>query len=270
MSQGDAVHVATVAGMPIPISWVEERLTELRRGRLGRQVPPEGGESERLRRWVVQELVGRMVQLHEARTAGLVVGRGSEALTPGAVAACPVLPPEVAERLFDRVTANVTVPEDVVREYYERNHDLYQRPETRRIRYAIAASATESRTLLDRPSSSATRDPSSDRRGEILALERGQLAGPAEEALFEAVVGEAVGPFVFADGWIAARLEEICAPSAASFDDVRVAIAAELATAARTRVYEEWMSARRAALAVIEPAYEHPGHPIHGLPSHRH
>ena len=68
-----------MAGTPIPIAWVEERLTELRRGRLGRQLPPEGGETERLRRWVVQELVGRMVELHEARTAGLVVGPGSEA-----------------------------------------------------------------------------------------------------------------------------------------------------------------------------------------------
>ena len=162
------VHVATVAGTPIPIAWVEERLTELRRGRLGRQLPPEGGESERLRRWVVQELVGRMVELHEARTAGLVVGPESEGLTPDAVTACPVLPPDVAQRLFDRVTANVTVPEDVVREYYEGNRDLYQRPETRRIRYAIAASATGSRTLLDRPASSAAQGPSSGvRRGEV-------------------------------------------------------------------------------------------------------
>ena len=94
-----------------------------------------------------------MVELHEARTAGLVVGPGSEALTSDAVTACPVLPPDVAQRLFDRVTANVTVPEDIVREYYEGNRDLYQRPETRRIRYAIAASATESRTLVDRPAS---------------------------------------------------------------------------------------------------------------------
>ena len=169
------------------------------------------------------------------------------------------------------MTANVTVAEDVVREYYEGNRDLYQRPETRRIRYAIAASATESRTLLDRPASSAAQGPASGgQQGEIPALERGQLAGPVEEALFGAVVGEVVGPFRFADGWISARLDEIGTPSVAPFDDVRVAIAAELATAAKTRVYEEWMAARRAALAVIEPAYEHPGHPIHGLPSHRH
>ena len=260
-----------MAGTPIPIAWVEERLTELRRGRLGRQLPPEGGESERLRRWVVQELVGRMVELHEARTAGLVVGPESEALTPDAVAACPVLPPDVAQRLFDRVTANVTVPEDVVREYYEGNRDLYQRPETRRIRYAIAASATESRTLLIGP-------PPRRRRAlrRVAGGVRSWRSNAAssrvrsEEALFGAVVGEVVGPFRFADGWISARLDEIGTPSVASFDDVRVAIAAELATAAKTRVYEEWMSARRAALAVIEPAYEHPGHPIHGLPSHRH
>jgi [acyl-carrier-protein] S-malonyltransferase len=264
-------HVATVAGTPIPIAWVEERLTELRLGRLGRQIPPEGGESERLRRWVVQELVGRMIELHEAHAAGLVVAVGSEALTPKAVAACPPLPADVPQRLFERVTANVTVPEDVVRDYYERNRDLYQRPETRRIRYAIAATGTASRGLLDRCAPSEAHAHSSGvGLGEVTALERGQLAGPLEEALFGAEVGEVVGPFRFADGWISARLEEIGAPSVASFDDVGVTIAAELATAAKRRVYEEWMAARRAALAVIEPAYEHPGHPIHGLPSHRH
>jgi [acyl-carrier-protein] S-malonyltransferase len=54
------------------------------------------------------------------------------------------------------------------------------------------------------------------------------------------------------------------------FADVRAAIEADLLAAARSRIFDEWLERRRAALAVIEPGFEHPGHPIHGVPSHRH
>ena len=52
--------------------------------------------------------------------------------------------------------------------------------------------------------------------------------------------------------------------------DARPAIEAELLAAERTRVFAAWLEERRAALAVIEPEFEHPPHPIHGFPSHRH
>jgi [acyl-carrier-protein] S-malonyltransferase len=244
-----AGYVATVAGMPVPLAWVEERLAELRRGRLGRQLPPVGPDVERVRRWVVQEVVDRVVERHEALEAGL--------LSDSTRAARPWLPDAVVERLFDRVTAGVTVAEQDVRAYYERNTDLFERPEARRIRHAIAASGPEARAALDG-------------RFELLDIHRGELSGPLEEAVFDAAVGDVVGPFPFAGGWMAARVEAITPASTAPFEEVRSTIEAELLRAAKARAYEDWISARRAALAVIEPAYEHPGHPIHGLPTHRH
>jgi [acyl-carrier-protein] S-malonyltransferase len=54
------------------------------------------------------------------------------------------------------------------------------------------------------------------------------------------------------------------------FDEVRGAIEDDLLVAARARAFDEWLDRRRAALAVIKPGFEHPGHPIHGVPSHRH
>jgi [acyl-carrier-protein] S-malonyltransferase len=54
------------------------------------------------------------------------------------------------------------------------------------------------------------------------------------------------------------------------FDEVRGAIEGDLLVAARARAFDEWLERRRAALVVIEPGFEHPGHPIHGVPSHRH
>jgi [acyl-carrier-protein] S-malonyltransferase len=58
--------------------------------------------------------------------------------------------------------------------------------------------------------------------------------------------------------------------SVVPFGDVRAAIEADLLVAARARVFDEWLERRRRALVVIEPGFEHPGHPVHGVPSHRH
>ena len=54
------------------------------------------------------------------------------------------------------------------------------------------------------------------------------------------------------------------------FEKARSAIEDDLLFAARARAFDEWLDRRRAALAVFEPGFEHPGHPIHGVPSHRH
>ena len=50
----------------------------------------------------------------------------------------------------------------------------------------------------------------------------------------------------------------------------RPVIEAELLAAARIRMFEAWLEGRRTALAVIEPGFEHPAHPVHGVPTHRH
>jgi [acyl-carrier-protein] S-malonyltransferase len=122
------------------------------------------------------------VVAHEARAAGILD------------VALPVrLSPTVVVRLVARVTAEVTLPEADARAYYDRNQDLYARPD----------------------------------------------AGGAP-------------PFV------------------APFEEVRAAIEADLLVAARARVFDEWLEERRRALVVIEPGFEHPGHPVHGVPSHRH
>jgi hypothetical protein len=58
--------------------------------------------------------------------------------------------------------------------------------------------------------------------------------------------------------------------STTPFDEARPEIEADLVGAARARAFDDWIASRVAALASIEPAYEHPGHPVHGLPNHRH
>jgi hypothetical protein len=54
------------------------------------------------------------------------------------------------------------------------------------------------------------------------------------------------------------------------FDNVRAGIEAELLAVERVQAFERWLETRRAELAVLEPEFEHPGHPVHGATTHRH
>jgi [acyl-carrier-protein] S-malonyltransferase len=239
------VIVATVAGRPIPLSVLEAKVAEVRRGPRGRHLPPEpaGLESTPVGRWLVQELVTEAVLEHEVRAAGLR-GRSPRALVT----------------LVERVTAHVAVPDADVRAYYDRNGDLYTRPEVRHVRHAVVAEVEAAEAMVR----------SGAIEGNELDVRRGELAGPLEDALFAARVGDVIGPVRTEHGWHVARIEAVEPASIDPLDDVRPAIQADLLAAARARAFGEWLEARRKAIAVVEPAYAHPGDPVHGLPSHRH
>jgi [acyl-carrier-protein] S-malonyltransferase len=104
-----SVHVATVAGEPIPARRLEERIAELRRGPRGRHIPPAGGPGyEDVCRWVVRELVTEAVLSHEVRARGFTE----------------------LSRLVRAVTLDVAVADEEVRSYYDRNPDLYLTADT--------------------------------------------------------------------------------------------------------------------------------------------
>jgi [acyl-carrier-protein] S-malonyltransferase len=217
-------------------------VAELRRGPRGRHLPPDGGPgSTGLHRWIVQELVTEEILDHESRAGGFT---------------------DVAD-LVDHVTADVTVAERDTRRYYERNPDLYRRPESRAVRHAVLPDqATAGRVAAGL----ATRDD----LGEDLEIRRGELVGPLEDAIFGAQVGVIAGPIRSEHGWHVARVEAVTPSSCIPYAEARRAIEADLLVAARGRAFDEWLEGRREALVTIEPGFEHPAHPMHGFPSHRH
>jgi [acyl-carrier-protein] S-malonyltransferase len=99
-------HVATVAGQPIPVGLLEERIATMRLGPRGRHLPPSGAPGDHeFRRWIVRELITEAIVSHELRSRGLS---------------------EVGELVL-AVTRDVVVAEDDIRSYYDRNPDLYRR-----------------------------------------------------------------------------------------------------------------------------------------------
>jgi [acyl-carrier-protein] S-malonyltransferase len=253
-------RIAMVAGRPIPRERLEERVAEFRRGPRGRHVPPDGGdESIQLRRWLVQELVTGEVLAHEARAAGLVGETVPAINAAGGCASAAPLPEAVIARLFEIVTADVSVPESELRAYYDRNIDLVSTGEVRHIRHRLTPTADEARAALDSLDS-----------GDLWNLRRGEFTGPFEDAVFTASPGEVVGPIASELGWHIARIERIESSRVTPFEEAREAIEQELLAAARARAFGEWLEGRRQALGVIEPEWEHPAHPVHGMVRHRH
>jgi hypothetical protein len=261
-------RIATVGGRPIPVERLEARIAELRRGPRSRHMPPGdarvGGGSWR---WVALELVNEEVLAHEARAAGIV--SDSTRLAEGDV-----------ERLAAQVTAEVRVAVGDARAYYLRNAGRYRRPEARRVRHVLLADEAAARSVAARAAggedlaalaAALSRDAGSrSRGGDLGSIHRGELSGPLEDALFAADVGAVVGPVRTEHGWHIACVERVEPASTIPFDEVRAAIEAELLEAARLRAFEDWLAWRRATLAVIEPEFEHPGHPSHSVSSHRH
>jgi hypothetical protein len=272
----DLPIVAVVGGRPISLASLDRRTADVRRGPRGRHLPPDGGQvSIGVRRWIVQELVTEAVIAHEAEAAGIIApSRGRDAGAAGRLTASAV------GRLVETVTSDVTVSRREVRSYYVRNSDRFRRRAARRVRHILcpdAASAQDAiRRLADGADMAALAETVSidvgtrTRGGELGDVHLGEMSGPFEDAVFAAPVGTVVGPIQTEHGWHVARVDAVSETSCVPYAEARPAIETDLLAAERSRVFGAWLEDRRTALAVIEPGFEHPADPVHGLPSHRH
>jgi hypothetical protein len=246
--------IATVAGSPMWRADLERRADELRRGPRGKHIPPDGGSSPEIRRWIVRELVTEAVLAHEAEAAGLLGPddhrHGLSAVTMGA--------------LVDRVTTGASVDAAEMRSFYDRNPDRYRRREARRIHHAVLPDEASARGVASALAKGEVADVP------IFELHRGELVGPFEDAVFAATRGDVVGPIASEHGWHVARLDDVVPAGVVPFEQARPGIEADLLAVERVQAFERWLETRRAALAVMDPDFEHPGHAVHGATTHRH
>ena len=256
--------IATVAGRPIRRADLQRRAEEIRCGPRGKHVPPSGGSSPEIERWIVRELVTDAVLAQEAWAAGLLAADADADLGTSDGR----LSPTVMAALVDRVSTGVTVDERAIRSFYDRNQDRYRRPEARRIRLVVRPDAEAAREAARRLSSEA--GTVSEAGDQAFELHRGELVGPIEDAVFAAAAGDVVGPIETAHGWSVAVIETARPAGVEPFESARSGIEADLLAAERVQAFEHWLEARRAALTVLEPEFEHPGHPLHGATTHRH
>jgi parvulin-like peptidyl-prolyl isomerase len=167
-----------------------------------------------------------------------------------------------------------------MRAYYAANRHRYRVREARRVRHVLVADRATAQRLRDAASdgsalaalaAGASLDQGSRRRGGDLGwIERGQLAGTLEEAIFAAEPHGVIGPVPSAFGWHVIVVGPVRAARDRTLEECRPEIRAELTEYRRRRAWQDWLD-RRVAEAIKVPAgTEHPL--FRGLPgtSHRH
>jgi [acyl-carrier-protein] S-malonyltransferase len=129
---------ARVAGRPVPVAVIDERLAALRRGPYAARLPhPDTAEGRNLRRWLAQAVTTEAVVDHEAARLGVVADerdRGPRTVTPaealraGGMTAAILATSPLARALRRHVTPGGPAPEAVTADYYRRNRDRYPQP----------------------------------------------------------------------------------------------------------------------------------------------
>ena len=285
-AEGDAAVIGWVNGVPVPSTALGPYITRLAAGpagiRLGVALGPDAHagpdgagpdgaglddlRAAALRTWGAKALLVDSLLWAEAARLGV-----EEPMSPSDWLARL----EAAGELSDP-----TPTEAEMRAYYGTNRHRFHVNEARRVRHVLAAdrepaqlvreAAVDAGTLARLAASDSLDQGSRHRGGDLGWVERGQLAGPLEEAIFGAEPDRVVGPVPSPFGWHVIVVEAVRAARDRSFRECRTEIRDELTEYRRRRSWLDWLD-RRVAEGISVPAgAEHPL--FRGLPgsSHRH
>jgi [acyl-carrier-protein] S-malonyltransferase len=248
---------AWVAGIPLNVSDVDDREQAIRSGPASTAMPAaDSSEGRQLRRWLVQLMAAERIIATEAAARHLTGTDGPPLaeladrpglLELGSVAATLLSQSPLARAVFAAVTGNVPVRADLIDQYYASNLTRFSIPERRTVRHTIDGTDYPLRTL-----------------------QRGELTGEVERAVFAAAPGEVVGPIEDPLGRHVLRVEAIEPARTRPIDEVRDQIERTLLAGARRRAFVTWLDNRNAELVRLAPGYEHPGDPGQPDNTHRH
>jgi foldase protein PrsA len=170
----------------------------------------------------------------------------------------------LAQKLFDAVTKDVTVPEAEILEYYRQNRASYGAPESRDVRHILisekkeggaevdfAKSKTEADRLLAELRAGGdfaalaranSDDPGSKAEGGKLTISRGQTVPEFDKTSFDLDVGKISEPVKTTYGYhIIEALTPVRKATSQPLDEVRPSIKATLLQEKRTDVMTEWL-----------------------------
>jgi parvulin-like peptidyl-prolyl isomerase len=146
---------------------------------------------------------------------------------------------------------------------YQANIHRYQVAEARRVRHVLLADPAEATrlagelrepwALVELARANSLDAGTRSRGGDLGWVERGQLSGALEEAIFEAGTGQICGPVESGFGWHLLVVEAVRASRTRPFVECRDQIANELINDRRRMAWREWWD-RRVAEAITVPA----------------
>lgn len=270
---------AWVDGEPVPAAEVLAEEARLRSGPSAALLPAEGTAGGRqLRRWVAQRVVlGRLLERHPAAR-----GLAPRAETPkpdpallGAAAADVLATSGAARAVFAAVTAEVTVPEEMIREQYASQADRYARPERWVIRQAFLARDPADPAGPAAPSSSGRLGPLPELRAALgraapVEVDRATLVPELRAAAGSRPAGRTVGPVRGRLGWHLLAVDAVRPAGRVPYGEVRDRVAAALLDRRQQLAFARWLDAELAARVRLAPGFEHPADPRQPDATHRH
>jgi hypothetical protein len=135
---------------------------------------------------------------------------------------------------------------------YEANRHRYRVPEARAVRHRLFGRRTEADLFARRGCRS--------REGWVGLgwVERGQLEGALEEAIFSTGPSEVCGPVQSTFGWHFLAVEGVRPEGVLPFGECKEQILAEIFRSRRASAFRHWWLRRLAEAVVVPPGAEHP------------
>ena len=167
----------------------------------------------------------------------------------------------IVARLFDNVTAGVSVTDDEVEQAFEARRTELATPEQRSIRNMVVESRKEATALLRLLDSgepfiglartysldAATRD-----KGAFLGVaSRDQLDPAYGTAAFAAIPLEPFGPVRTSSGWHVGLVERVVPAAAATYEQVEVELRQTLETEQAIETWRQWLAEQLASTEIV-------------------
>lgn len=163
------------------------------------------------------------------------------------------------QELSKRVTADVTVPDERIRQWYEQNKTQFTQyklakivvetqEQAQRIVDQVAAGSDFARLARER-----SKDPSAPRGGDLGFVDAQSLGGALASQVEAAPQGGVVGPVRGPEGF---EVYNVAEKRATPLEQIRDRISAQLLSEEQQQAFEQWIGARlRAASIVVNPKY---------------
>jgi foldase protein PrsA len=161
----------------------------------------------------------------------------------------------VQEGIYKKVTSDVKIDDEAIKDYYAKNKTQYGTPETRVVRHVLVKDRALAKRLYNQLKAGGdwnaiakkySQDPASKNQGGKMTATRGQLVPEFEEVAFSLAKNQVSIPVKTQYGWhIIQALSKTKKGTTTPFNQVKEAIRQQLAQDKKNKEMEKWVADMR-------------------------
>lgn len=163
--------------------------------------------------------------------------------------------------LKDQVSGKVTVTDDEVKSFYEKNLTQFSTPEQSRAHHILVDAEDKAKSIIDQLAkgskfddiaSAESKCPSGKEGGDLGFFGKGQMVPEFDEAVNKAEIGKVVGPVKTQFGWHVIRVDERRAAGSKPLDEVKEQIRGQLLPEKQKTALEQYVGDLKKAHPIQE------------------